>query len=144
VVAERTSPTSLVLTLSSRGVGHAYPTGDLFRRVAVRVEARGADYAVVARSERFLARHFEDVTTAPRTSERRVTADDRLFPGEARELAFELGPDARDRELGYEVRFERVLHMNPRFEAAAQIESSMLLASGSLSAISPAVIKESP
>jgi hypothetical protein len=135
VVAERTGATSLRLSLSTRGVGHAYPTGDLFRRVALRVEARALDFAVVARDERFLARHFSDAVTAPRLSERRVTRDDRLFPDETRVVDFELGPDAAGLELFYRVQLERVLHMNPRFESFAQVESSELLASGALAPV---------
>jgi hypothetical protein len=140
VTAQRTSVTSLRLTLASRGVGHAYPTGDLFRRLALRVEARGADFSVPARAERFLARHFEDVATAPRAFERRVTSDDRLLPGQPRSVELELGDAAAGLELHYELYLERVLHMNPRFEAAAQVESSELLASGAL----PAVSEKSP
>jgi hypothetical protein len=140
LVAERTSATSLRLTLASRGVGHAYPTGDLFRRLAIRVEARAADFAVLARSERFLARHFSDVRTAPRTTERRVELDDRLWPGETRVVELELGAEAAGHELHYELRLERVLHMNPRFEAAAQVASDELVASGFV----PALPEKSP
>jgi hypothetical protein len=140
VTAERSSATALRLTLESRGVGHAYPTGDLFRRIAIRVEARGADFSLTARAERFLARHFDDVLTAPRTFERRVVRDDRLLPGEPRVVEVELGDSASNRELYYEVHLERVLHMNPRFEASAQVESSELLATGTL----PALPENSP
>jgi hypothetical protein len=134
VVAERTGATSLRLSLSSRGVGHAYPTGDLFRRLAIRVEARSLDFAVMARDERLLARHFDDALTAPRISERRVISDDRLLPGETRVVDVELGPAAAGLELAYRVELERVLHMNPRFESFAQVESRELLASGQLPA----------
>lgn len=140
VVAERTSATSLRLSLTSRGVGHAYPTGDLFRRLAIRAEARGPDFAVVGRAERFLARHFSDARTGPRTTERRVEHDDRLLPGETRVVDLELGADATGRELYYELRLERVLHMNPAFEASARVESDELLASGVL----PATPEKSP
>jgi hypothetical protein len=140
VVAERASSTTLRLALTSRGVGHAYPTGDLFRRLAVRAEARSADFAVLARSERFLARHFDDVTTAPHTTERRVELDDRLWPGETRVVELELGAEGAGHELHYELRLERVLHMNPRFEAAAQVESYELVARGFV----PALLEKSP
>lgn len=140
LVAQRASATSLRLTLALRGVGHAYPTGDLFRRLAIRVEARAADFAVLSRRERFLARHFSDTVTAPRTSERRVELDDRLWPGEARIVELDLGAEAAGHELHYELRLERVLHMNPRFEAAAQVESDELVASG----VVPALPEKSP
>ncbi len=135
VVAARTNATTLRLALTSRGVGHAYPTGDLFRRLAVRAEARAADFAVVARGERFLARHFRDARTAPHTTERRVELDDRLQPGQTRIVELDLGVEAAGREVHYELRLERVLHMNPRFEAAAQVESYELVASGVVPAL---------
>lgn len=130
VVAERSGPSRLRLSLSSRGVGHAYPTGDLFRRIAVRVEARGHDFAVPARAETFLARHFVDVRTGRQRFERRVTLDDRLRPGVPRVVELTLPSEAASLLLAYEVKLERVLHENPNFEGAAQIESSELLARG--------------
>jgi len=130
VVAERSAPSRLRLSLRSRGVGHAYPTGDLFRRIAVRVEARGHDFAVPARAEAFLARHLADARTGPHRFERRVMRDDRLWPGVTRVVELTLPSDAAGLPLAYEVRLERVLHENPDFEGAAQVESSELLARG--------------
>ncbi|MBS2011696.1 MAG: hypothetical protein JST00_02185 [Deltaproteobacteria bacterium] len=50
----RAGPNRVAFRLSPGRIGHAFPTGDLFRRLAVRVEsADGRE-----RAERFLARHF--------------------------------------------------------------------------------------
>jgi hypothetical protein len=134
VRVERRGPAEVRFSLSLRGVGHAYPTGDLFRRLALRVEALGPDFSIQAKAERFLARHFTDVLTASQRRERRVQLDDRLLPGETREIDLDLGPAAVDADLVYEIRLERVLHMNPRFESAAHVSSSELVSAGRLPA----------
>ena len=132
VGAERLTPESARITLRSRDVGHAYPTGDLFRRLVVEVEAVGADYAVVASGRRNLARHFVDHAAPGTPLERGVRADDRVAPGRASVLDFELGAAARSHSLLWRVRYERVLHMNSEFEDRATVESSVALASGQL------------
>lgn len=48
----------VVLTLEPQGVGHAFPTGDLFRRLEVGAELN-VDGVVRARATRYLTRHFE-------------------------------------------------------------------------------------
>lgn len=49
---------TLVLVLSSRGVGHALPTGDLFRQLRVKYWTKDATGAVVDYEERLLSRRF--------------------------------------------------------------------------------------
>lgn len=49
----------LVLELSPGDVGHAMPTGDLFRRLVVVADAEGEDNRLLGHAERALARHFE-------------------------------------------------------------------------------------
>jgi hypothetical protein len=80
VTAERRGA-RVVLTLASRGVGHDLPTGDLFRHLTVEVD-RGAGFEVVARIGRtFALAHSPDGALV------RETSDNRLKPGERREVA---------------------------------------------------------
>lgn len=69
------------LTLRAVEIGHALPTGDLFRQLRVRVSnGAGAD-------ERILMRHVLSSSARP---SRRARADERLVPGEVRSLRLEL------------------------------------------------------
>lgn len=70
--ARRVSPDRVEVVLSPALVGHAFPTGDLFRRV--RVSA--------GRSERFLARHYASRQEIPGVVVRSEVGDDRVQGGE--------------------------------------------------------------
>jgi hypothetical protein len=76
-VVKRTSIGVDVL-LSPRDVGHAFPTGDMFRRVIVRAEVLGLENEVVVVRERVFGRTF---TLGPTTKE---TARDTRLVGETR------------------------------------------------------------
>jgi hypothetical protein len=133
VRAERTGASRVALTLASKHVGHAYPTGDLFRRLVVEVDALGPDFSIVASARRDLARHFVDVPSSLGPNGERVAArDDRVMPGAASRIELDLGAEARGRPVAWRVRYERVLQLNPRHEADARVESSLVLASGEL------------
>jgi len=85
----RASPTRIAFRLAPGEIGHSFPTGDLFRRLSVRVEA--ADGRVL--SEKFLARHFRSIRgTNVEQSDDRVGA-----PGLAR--CFELEVKGLDRAV---------------------------------------------
>jgi hypothetical protein len=113
-------------------VGHAFPTGDLFRRLAVRAEAVTAEGALVAREVRYLARHFERRHTASGTLVRALLWDDRpgapgaAAPGTVIEL--DLGPSAARHPVSIQIVFQRVaklLEGGP--EADAPVESEAVL-----------------
>lgn len=57
-VEVRREAEAVVFVLTPRGIGHAFPTGDLFRRVALHVEQREGQ-EVLREQTRYLARHFE-------------------------------------------------------------------------------------
>jgi len=59
----RTRSTRVEISLVPTGVGHAFPTGDLFRRLEVAVEAVGPDNMVFGKAERFLT--FEQAWLTP-------------------------------------------------------------------------------
>ena len=126
---ERASAGTIALRLRPGRVGHAMPTGDLFRRVVVTAELRDAAGAVTAQRRRDLARHF---TGASRVERR----DDRI--GEGLEPCFELdfGPTARG-SVHLEIAYERVAHpVGPRPERA-EVASRVLLHTLDLDAAAP-------
>jgi len=69
------------LTVTSVGVGHSFPTGDVFRHLTVEVREDGGAWRVVAR----LGRRFDTRLDSDTLLARKVeTADTSLRPGDAR------------------------------------------------------------
>lgn len=133
VDSDRVAPTRVRVVLRSLQVGHAFPTGDLYRRLRIEAEVVGPDYAVLAHIERALARHFGDVSAARDHLERVALVDDRVLPDVPTVVELDLGATAYGRPVTWRVRYERVLHLDPKHEEDAVVESSVLLASGTLS-----------
>lgn len=126
----RVGPDRVRFELQSVGVGHAFPTGDLFRRLAVDAEAVGDDYASLARREKFLTRHFRPLRgpSAPR----RVWLDDRLGANGDPRLTFDLdlGKAAAGWPIAWRVAYQRVQHPVQTGDAHALIALSVTLAQG--------------
>jgi hypothetical protein len=136
-------PTTLELTLTLHGVGHAYPTGDLFRRVRVHAEVVGADGQIRAAQTRFLGRSFALATGLDHAPLRVAAADTRLSVdgrSPTTTLRLELGEAARDRPIRYEVALERVLHRIDGREEEAVLapgeEGRVVLSAGEVQATS--------
>jgi hypothetical protein len=131
--AERTGPTSMLLELTAEGVGHAFPTGDLFRRLEVSVEGKGDDFASVAGTTRYLARHYRPLSL--RGAPRRVVADDRLgVRGErTRRVEIDLGAAAAGYPIVWRVAYQRVQHPLGISDERAEVASEVTLAQGELS-----------
>lgn len=74
-----------VVVLRTRGVGHRFPTGDIFRRVTVTLAATDASGALVGASETHLHRDWDEhrssmkTRTAERTDDSRMTSAPRSF-----------------------------------------------------------------
>lgn len=111
-----------VVTLTPNGVTHAVPTGDLFRRLAVRL-TRGDGSSEM----RYLARHF-----TLQGGRRIEISDDRPHLG-PREVGFSLG-NACDAPFSFDVRYQRVGFIAGDDEANATIESEVRLADGRVAA----------
>lgn len=130
--AERVDEHGVRVTLLQPAPGHAFPSGDLFRRIEVGCELRGADGKVVSRDVRHLARHFEVVPGKPG---RRLVRDDRVFSGPA---VVELdvtppGPALRSGVISWWVSYQRVATVGAGTDPAdAKIESEVKLHSGEL------------
>jgi cytochrome c554/c'-like protein len=123
------------LKLTTRRVGHAFPTGDLFRRLRLTAEAFD-EQGVARREQRYLARHFRYDRQADGRWLRTLTGDDR--PGGAFDddgevtVELALGPLASGRALRWQVAYERVAHLDGDSEDAATVAESISIASGIL------------
>ncbi len=126
VRATRASGARVTIELRLRNVGHAFPTGDLFRRVEVLVEAYGDDNAVVASDRRYLARHFE---LTPRG--RALARDDRITD-DGSTIEFDLGEVSRPFPIAYRVAYQRVAHPTGSDDVAAVLEADVVLSEGVL------------
>jgi hypothetical protein len=93
------------VTLAPNGVGHAFPTGDLFRRLRVIAELSGGA-GIAARRDRVLARIFTTREISPGVLARVEARDDRLL-GEPRTVTLDLGDEARGRPIHVRVVYER-------------------------------------
>ncbi len=142
VEASRAAPGEVVLTLDldRDAVGHALPTGDLFRRISVEaISTRRAIRPTVVR--RILARHWGTLPGAGGADAltRTELSDDRLGVGE-RPRVVRLTLDPRDSELPvrWRVRYERVESLLLGGEEGGIVVGGVLLAEGTLAPLDPA------
>ena len=130
VSAER-SPQGARITLTPRDVGHAFPTGDLFRRVEVSAEAVGPEWQVVASASRYLARHWQRQPSPFGVVLRSATRDDRPR-GAPLVIELELGRAALDLPIDWRVVYQRVEHPRSEREQDASVEGEIEIMSGTL------------
>ena len=130
VTAERSAPSSLTLTLAPGKVGHAFPTGDLFRRLVVSAEAVGDEWTVVGEASRALHRRFELAEVGPGVVVRHRIGDDRVGVGPPEAIRLELGEEARGRALAWRVEYQRVEHPLGADESSAVVAESVIVAEG--------------
>ncbi|WAS89872.1 multiheme c-type cytochrome [Nannocystis punicea] len=140
VVARRDGD-ALELELRTRDVGHAFPTGDLFRRLAVHAELVDVDGRELARGVRYLARHFvprhhpdgrlRHAATLP-------VVDDRVHGAARVRLDLRSDAPAPAAELVWRVDLERVDARDPDRPEASTIADTIRLAEGRLPPITPA------
>lgn len=74
----RQGPTRVRVELRPGAVGHAFPTGDLFRRLLIDAEAVDADGDALAYDARVLARHFTSIERVGHPSVLEPIGDDRV------------------------------------------------------------------
>jgi hypothetical protein len=130
--AERTEDDTLRVTLVQPNPGHAFPTGDLFRRLEVGYELRTRGGALVRREARHLARHFEVVAGQP---SRHLSRDDRVT-SEPKVVELELpSPTAAPpgSRISWWVTYQRVATIGMGTDPAeATVESEVKLHSGDI------------
>jgi hypothetical protein len=130
VRARRTSPSRVTLLLTPGQVGHAFPTGDLFRRLVVSVEAVGEDWFVLGEASRALRRRFEMRETEPGRMVRHLVGDDRVGVGRPEPLELDVGDRARGRPIAWRVEYQRVEHPLGADESGAVVADSVVVAEG--------------
>jgi uncharacterized protein YjhX (UPF0386 family) len=131
VEAERGEQGRVRITLVQTRDGHAFPTGDLFRRLEVGCEIRDEDGKVESRAVRYLARHFAIV---PGGQGRQLVADSRVF-SDPKVLEFVLRPASRPRKgvVFWWVTYQRVATAGMGTDPSeARIESEVPLHEGEL------------
>ncbi len=119
---------SLTLRMTPKAVGHAFPTGDMLRRLTFVVEVRDVEQQLVAVHTRQFARHF-GFARAPHKPPRRVLLhDDRLSAaGHVTEHRYAVPDGAAGGRLSFSLRYERV--SDPTTGA---VEGFVVLAAGEL------------
>jgi hypothetical protein len=123
------------LALASGLVGHAFPTGDLFRRVELRAEAVDVDGAVVARARPVvLSRRFERVTSPSGRVTTVEGADTRLgppgTPGDTAAYVLRLPRYPRTATLVWQVVYQRV---GAKIAGRSDVVEEIVIAKGTLS-----------
>ena len=138
VDASRTSATTVEVALAPGIVGHAFPTGDLFRRVAVYAQRIGAE--PTRPRTRYLSRHFARVQDRPGIIVRKAVTDDRVGVGEGPRIVQIEVPGAAEQPIAWWVVYERVGHPRGPDERAAFVEGSIAIAGGMLPSTTPASV----
>jgi hypothetical protein len=130
VSVERASPSQVIVTLAPSAVGHAFPTGDLFRRLVVSAEAVDDDWLVLGEASRSLHRRFEMREIAPGQLGRHLVGDDRVGVQPENRLRLELGERAPGRAIAWRVEYQRVEHPVGSDESNAVVADSVIVAEG--------------
>ena len=130
-VTARRRPAGASIVITPAELGHAFPTGDLFRRLAVSAEVVGADWQVLASAERYLTRHFERQPSPFGVVLRRVVTDDRPLAAPVK-VELGLGPAATGRPIQWRVAYQRIEHPRSDAEQDSVIEGEIEIASGTL------------
>jgi hypothetical protein len=105
--ARRVDPRHVEFVLTAAEVGHAVPTGDLNRRLAITIRVQGSARGQ-APAVRYLARHFRSARGPQGLPMREQIADDRVFPGTPVVVAFELAEDDAGLPVDWSVTHQRV------------------------------------
>jgi Cytochrome c554 and c-prime len=138
VTAQRTSTSRVHVALSPARVGHAMPTGDLFRRLRVTAEVIGDDWAVLAEASQSLHRRFEMQKLAAGGTVRHMVDDDRVGSRTGPiDLELELGAGAAGHPIAWRVEYQRVEHPVGDDDGDAVVADSVVIAEGTLSPGTP-------
>lgn len=137
VAARRVSPTEVEVTLTPGAAGHAFPTGDLFRRLELRVSIAGRGRPII----KTLGRTF-----APRVQSSGITVRDEIEDTrvhdspvvlrfdllEATERGTQMCEDVSRVPVAWELRYQRVAFPDPRRAAGASLDGEAIVAFGVL------------
>lgn len=131
VTAELTDDGRIHVSLTQPEPGHAFPTGDLFRRLEVGCEILHEGGSVVAKDVRYLTRHLH---LLPGTTERQLVRDDRVFEGPTGvDLSPSWEPGPSPSYVSWWVSYQRVAIVGTGTRPEeAKIESEIMLHEGVL------------
>jgi len=133
VTARRLGKHRVEMLLSSKAVAHAFPTGDLFRRLSVQLEALGPEFSQLETHTAYLTREFETTHTLGGVQRRRPVRDTRLpADGQPRALVFEWDNDISQCSIRFRVVYQRVQHPGKVGQADAEVAGEVELATGEL------------
>jgi hypothetical protein len=132
VTASRVGDGTVEVRLAPNGVGHAFPTGDLFRRLEVRAEAVGAEAQVIAEDARYLGRRFGKGVGTDGHPVKVLVADTRVSPSAEAVVKLSLGPGARGAPIAWRVAYQRVEHPVDDASDAAVVAGEVEIARGVL------------
>lgn len=128
VTASRKGPSTIEITLTPTARGHAFPTGDLFRRIEVLAQIDGPDHMVLGADTHYLGRRW---SLSGQGQGRHLLSDNRLF-GDPVTVLLHLGPEAETRPIVYRVAYQRVAHPNGTDDEQAVLEGETVLGQGIL------------
>jgi hypothetical protein len=130
---------TLTLSLRPGSVGHAFPTGDMFRRLMLVIDVLDAGGHPVEHAEHALARHLGYSHLPNLVPRRIVTKDNRVGAGQG---AVVVRHTARRVPAGghlvYALRYERVEDTGDGAGGPPVVEGSILLSTGSFALAPPA------
>ena len=115
---------ALEIVLTPQRVGHALPTGDLFRRLLVRVEDPKAGDRLLA--QQALTRRFSFEQQVPGATVRVTAGDDRIY--DSKTLHVPLA--ANIEEVRWSVRYQRVLFPQGASNGRAIVDGEVILGQG--------------
>lgn len=118
VSVARSSGSSLRISIRV-DAGHAFPTGDMFRRARLQVFAEDSRGTIIGDAERIFGRTWGGETTGPHAGRRKETSDTRIRNAYEDTLAFDTKPGAIAR-IRWSLVYERVIAMRgPHVELAS-------------------------
>ena len=124
---------TLVLTLHAGEVGHAFPTGDMLRRLTLAIDVVDATGKSIEHAEHHFQRHFGFVRE-PFKAPRKVLAKDDRVGAHDSPVVFRYA--ARARPVGgllrYTLRYERVSDPSGGPRGEAIVEGAILLGEGTI------------
>lgn len=107
--AARSTPQAVTVTLEAGKVGHAFPTGDMFRRLEVRADVLDGDGKVTGRARSVVLERKFAVTAGDKGIERVQTGDTRVpASGAPREALLLFAEDVEHRTVRWEVAYQRM------------------------------------
>ena len=131
--AARSTAQAVTVTLSVARVGHAFPTGDMFRRLEVRAIILGPDGEPTGRSTSVLLERKFQVTVTKQGTERVQVADTRLpSSGAPREALLLFAEDIERRSVRWEVAYQRMSSAMAKLFGVDPAADEVIVATGTL------------